>query len=191
VVRPATCFGGGQETGPTRATYQPTLHAHVGLARDGSSRILWTFFSHFGTSKKIRGVVTQQTIWLSGNCYYPPHRPPKVLSVLSYEFGSAVSSSKKRGWDHRFHLSPCFMTAGTARNESELAEIEHSHTCYPEDCLAIVADSISCWTLNGRLKTENNGCQSSEDRETLGQLPGGSYPPRQPPGGKGTWSSSK
>jgi hypothetical protein len=47
----------------------------------------------------------------------------------------------------------CYMTVGTALNESELGEIEHSHICDPEDCPAIVADSISCWALNGRLKT--------------------------------------
>jgi hypothetical protein len=47
------------------------------------------------------------------------------------------------------------MTAGAALNEAELTEIEHTHTCDPEDCRWIVADSISCWALNGRLKTQH------------------------------------
>src|SRR5690348_14334713 len=81
--RPAS--GEDRETGPTRATYQPTLHAYVGSLVTGRAAFCGPSFPTLRQAR-IRGVVTQQTIWLSGNCYYPPHRPPKVLSVLSYEF---------------------------------------------------------------------------------------------------------
>ena len=105
--------------------------------------------------RKVRGVSPRGRFGLPEMAIMPRGRPLK-WRCWCCRMSSNQSFPHRKNEDGTIDsICPCcFMTAGTALNEAELSEIEHNHTCDPEHCRWIVADSISCWALNGRLKTQ-------------------------------------
>ena len=91
-----------------------------------------------GQIKKVRGRTPRIAIMLR-------YRPPKACYHM-YSNDPFCHRSNKDGTIDSI-CTRCYLTVGTALNESELPEIEHSHTCDPEWLLH--------WKVRSRLSTHD------------------------------------
>jgi hypothetical protein len=82
------------------------------------------------TPKKVRGALTQAY-----------NRLPRLIATLRYRppprgcrmfWNKPFSHRRNKDGTIDSICTRCYLRVGTARNESELPKIEHSHTCNPE-----------------------------------------------------------
>ena len=103
---------------------QPPNHISSNASRPGPGFPLWD------NPQKVRGMLTQQTMAPRGIASMLRYRPP--IGCCRMIANEPFSHRTNKDGTIDSICARCYLTVGTAWNESELPKIEHSHTCNPD-----------------------------------------------------------